>query len=171
MKKQPMMVLILIAAAMVWLPGALSADITVKAFGTHSNEVRLLVDGGLAPNESGWDSDACVWWNGTETYFIIDLGEMVRIDEILMQADNNDTYQLEYSADGNTFQSLMRVEMDHGEVSWGLDTFSSEAENPAYVDALDFQPAEGRYIKIQAVEGDDSFAISEVMVSTSPLEK
>lgn len=57
--------------------------------------VGRIVNGVFAPEGQYWQSDD-IWWNGTSTFINVSLGGRYFISGFTLQADNNDTYRLEY---------------------------------------------------------------------------
>jgi hypothetical protein len=57
--------------------------------------IGRIVNGTFAPEGQFWQSDD-IWWNGTNTFITVNLGAAFVISVFTLQADNNDTYRLEY---------------------------------------------------------------------------
>jgi F5/8 type C domain len=133
--------------------GNVSLGKPVTAEGTVYGNPQLITDGGVAPRE-GWI------WNDTQYAAImaqgsalrVDLGTSYTIEQLIVQADNNDTYAVDTSADGTLWSRLVDVAPVEGA---GLRTrptmtFSS--------------PRSARYLRIWPVSGDWSYSVSEVQV-------
>jgi hypothetical protein len=86
-----------------------------------------------------------------------------------LSLDNNDTYAITYSLDGVSWESLIDISRSIGEVTWGMDTFSTDASNAEYVAAIDFAFVEAQYLSITAIAGDDSYSIGEFEVYGSAI--
>ncbi len=62
---------------------------------------------GLAPKEGGaWNSNRATIFSSRHAFVTFDLGEQRPIEAVAILADNNDTYQLAGSVDGETFTPL-----------------------------------------------------------------
>lgn len=65
---------------------------------------ETIVNGVFLPETTQWD-EGSVWWDTSvdpnPQYITIDLGGFFNIDSFIVQADNNDTYQLEYYDNGS----------------------------------------------------------------------
>ena len=87
---------------------ALGADVTLRgdAFFTAGWGQGLIVpagsvvDGVFLPRGTQWDQGA-VWWDqydGRSAQVIVDFGRQCRIDGLVVQADDNDTYSVRYES-------------------------------------------------------------------------
>lgn len=141
----------------------------MKAFGQYNNSPRLILDGQIPEQGSAWNGDGCVWWEADTVYFIVDLGGDYRVENLLLQVDNNDDYRVEYSPDGKSFHSLVSVSQDFGEIGDGMDTMSSDPASPDFIEGLKFSPVTARYLKISGLNGDNAYAVSEVQVTGAPV--
>ena len=138
--------------------------LSAKGFGEYGNNVGVLIDRSIPPEETEYMDPACVYWHTAETYFIIDLGTVVRIEGITIQADNNDDYILEVSEDGKKYSPLLFISSDWGEIGFGMETISTVKGDPEYVPEAALAPTRGRYLKLSAGGGDAAYAASEVLV-------
>lgn len=137
----------------------------IKAYGPINHPASLLIDGNTVEKETEWQDAAGVWWEAPEVHFILDLGKRCLISDLMLQADNNDDYQIEYSLDGTAYKPLMLITEGMGEAGTGFDTFSSVAGTAGYLAALDFaKPVEARYLKISGRGGDSNYALAEIVV-------
>lgn len=137
----------------------------IRGYGSINHDAALLIDGALVAAETEWQDPAGVWWEDPGVYFIVDLGKKCRVSDIVLQADNNDDYRIEYSLDGTGYKLLLQVTDPMGEVGTGFDIFSTDAGTPGYIKALDFaKPVEARFLRISAKGGDNMFAITEIEV-------
>jgi len=140
----------------------------VKGYGQFQNQPGSLTDGILAPHGGAWDGPECLHWTELTTYFVIDLGKPIDIAELLVQADNNDDYLIEASADGRKYTKLLLIKESHGTAESGMDSFSSDAKQASFIEDLDFKPARARFLKISAILGDDQYALAEIQVVAAP---
>ena len=133
------------------------------------NGQEILVRDGFTPVEgSFWQNDT-VWWAGQTgpggVVTTIDLGVIQQISDLLVSVDNNDTLQIDWSIDGKTWNSLTTIEWFYGEISDGMDTFSTELGHPEYEPGIDFAAVNARYLRCYAVLGDNFFSIGEIQVN------
>jgi hypothetical protein len=114
-----------------------------------------LTDGVFLPAGHQWDQ-ATVWWDRTHpdssaNSIEITLGSSVLLNNLVVQADDNDTYQIEYF-DGATWNLAWDIPAVGG---WGMQTRDSGPLPPFTASALRFT----------ATGGDDLFAVSEIQAS------
>jgi len=137
---------------------------SVEGEGIFINTVRLLIDGQSPPEGSAWNSDHNIYWQRTDTYFILDLGGDFTISGILLQIDANDDYNIDYSSNGIDYIPLVQIRENHGEIVSGMDTMSTIPGDPHFVADLELEPVSARFIKVTAIAGDSKYALSEVQV-------
>lgn len=137
--------------------------------GEVNGVTTLILDGRLPDEGEPWNSDRCVWWEQTGVSLLIDLKQPKLVRDIHLQVDNNDRYDVDYSLDGIRFRNLFHILEDHGEISDGMDTLSSEEGNPEYEPAIDFKPVKARYLRVRAVGGDGMYAVAEIDVVADPV--
>lgn len=137
---------------------------SVEGEGIFTNSVRLLIDGQSPPEGSAWNSEHNIYWNRTDTYFILDLGGDFTVSGLLVQVDGNDDYNIDYSLDGTDYVPLIQIRENHGDIASGMDTMSTVPGDPHFVVDLEFEPVSTRFIKVTAVAGDSKFALSEIQV-------
>lgn len=139
---------------------ALNADVTLHGDfftggwgGTTVVGAETITDGVFLPENTQWDIGT-VWWDehglaqGEEPYITLDLGGLYNIDSFIVQADNNDTYQLEY-LDNGSLEWVDVVSLS----GWGMmtrpeiflpDTITTSA------------------LRFFATGGDDYYSVSEI---------
>ena len=127
-----------------------------------SGSLARLNDGTFPGEGTAWNSGATVYWNGIGKVFTLAFNDLYRIDGVSLSIDNNDTYALEYSTDDRNWSALFSVGANLGEIGWGMDTMSTVATDPEYIPLIAFSPVQARYVRIAAVQGDNSYAIGEV---------
>jgi len=113
-----------------------------------------MLDGRRVDNGGRWDASGNTFWRDRGQRFVIDLGQRVELADLRLQLDNNDSYLIEHSRDGKRFEKLLKVPAGAGKVRWGIDSFSTVATDPEYIDGLDFTPLNTRYLRISALDGD-----------------
>lgn len=135
----------------------------VSTNGNGFNGSLTRLNDGTFPGEgTAWNSGATVYWNGVGKVFKFAFDDLYRIDGVSLSIDNNDTYALEYSTDDRIWSALFSVGANLGEIGWGMDTMSTVATDPEYIPLIAFSPVQARYVRIAAVQGDNSYAIGEV---------
>ena len=118
---------------------------------------------------TGWADSRCVYWNGTGPYFVVDLGGQYKVQDIVVQVDNNDGYKIDYSTNNTTYTNLLTISSSYGNVTYGMDTMSTIFGDSEYISQIDFSPVTARYLKIYATGGDNSYSVSELDAYGSPV--
>ncbi len=145
------------------LANAAPINTVVSTVGNGFNGSLTRLNDGTFPGEgTAWNSGATVYWNGIGKVFKFAFNDLYRIDGVSLSIDNNDTYALEYSTDDRNWSALFSVGANLGEIGWGMDTMSTVATDPEYIPLIAFSPVQARYVRIAAVQGDNSYAIGEV---------
>lgn len=137
--------------------------------GEFNNIVDLVLDGRMAREGSDWNSADCVWWEQShEAALVIDLRSVRLVRDVRIQVDNNDDYEIAWSADGKLFRKLFQLGAGTGTVSLGMETFSTVKGEPEYEATIDFRPVKARYLRIRSVSGDGMYSVSEIDVVADP---
>ncbi|MBN1552371.1 hypothetical protein JW979_12935 [bacterium] len=139
--------------------------VSVKGSGEFKNTETLLIDKDFPVEETVFDGPGCVYWFSPETSFVFDLGEICLIDNLTIQVDNNDRYQIDFSEDGMNYKPLLTIHEDFGKVEDGMDTLSTDPENAQYAEGMKMEPITARYLKVTGSEGDANFSFSELNVT------
>lgn len=137
---------------------------SVEGDGIFNNSVKILIDGQAPPEGSPWDSPHSVYWENTDTFFLLDLGGVFQITGFLVQVDGNDDYNIDYSVDGIEYFPLIQILEAHGNIASGMDTMSTVLTDPQYIADLEFESVSARFVKIYATGGDNRFSIAEIQV-------
>ena len=138
--------------------------VRITGTGEFEHDANLIIDGRIPFEESAGNEAQNVFWEDPEVSFVIDLGDIYEVTGIVIQADTNDDYMIEYSVNGEDYVILTEILSTDGEVLEGMDTMSSIPEHPEYIEDLEFFPLRARYIRIFATDGDDQFSLSEFQV-------
>ena len=163
MKKYPMLLLMMLTIYIMSVSNAaatnvaLNADVTLHGtFFTDgwgsglTVDADSIVDGLFLEEGTQWDQGA-VWWDSHKEsgqYITIELGGIFNIDSLIVQADNNDVYQIAYLND--TFSEWTDIDALDG---WGLMTRNEFSfANPITTSSFRFF----------ATAGDDFFSVSEI---------
>ncbi|VEN73678.1 exported hypothetical protein [Candidatus Desulfarcum epimagneticum] len=167
----------------VFLPGdSIIANIPCDIISSQEPflSTEKLTDGVFAPDRLKWTHPENFSWH-KETdygrslrYFLFELPEPADIYNINVQVDNNDSYLIEYSIDGENYEFLAIVDPSHRkpDVRWGMKTVSSHPESPYYVEGMfpnDKRGVTARFLRISAFGGDNEYAVNEFQVFDEPI--
>jgi hypothetical protein len=142
---------------------------SAAGYGGYNHSPALIIDTVIPSEGTVWTDSRCVYWNGTAPYFIIDLGAPYRVQDIVVQVDNNDNYKIDYSTDNISYTNLFTVQIGYGDIGNGMDTMSTVSGNGEYVPGIDFAQVTARYLKIYATGGDNMYSVSELDAYGSPV--
>ena len=138
------------AGASVTLNGTFFTDNGVWSLGTNAAP-NDLVNGVYQPNGQQWNFNS-VWWNGASNplnNIVIALTGSFLITDLKIQADDNDSYKVEYWGSDWAWHDAWTVPAPGG---WGLQTTGPEAVSPFVTNAF----------RLTAVAGDGYYAISQL---------
>jgi hypothetical protein len=124
--------------------------------GAAAYEPRLLLDAPLLPEGSATSVATVVALDNVGDPLVVDLGRPVRFRGLLLQADGNDVYWVESSADGQAWTPVWRVPTAYG--APGLRTRTK---------TLDAQ-VEARFVRVRATAGDGVFAVARLRLYPEP---
>lgn len=118
----------------------------------------LVTDGIFMPIDTDWNVNS-VYWYGTATNLVIDLGGLYNISGLIVQADDNDTYAVDYwNAGSSTWVRAYNV--PYSSTSWGLKTRPNPND---FTQQYPLAPAiTTDKLRIEATSGDDGYSVSEV---------
>jgi hypothetical protein len=127
----------------------------------HSSDARrrvgALTDGRKGREGDTWKSLATTPLAGSETYVTYDLGQKAHVAAAWLQGDNNDSYEVQISPDGERFETLWVAPPVHQS---GLRTRHTKDLS-----------AEGRYVRLHPKSGDGFFGVTELQLfSTVPAD-
>lgn len=73
---------------------------------------------------------------------------------------------------GDRRRARRRIDIlpEFGEADWGLDIFHMGPEGDSRQTELVFTPVKARYLRLQALEGDQLYSIAEFQVFGKPIE-
>jgi len=122
----------------------------------------LVTDGLFSPARTNWQIDS-VWWHEYDTLgarrIEIDLQGTFTLTGAIVQADNNETYLLQYLDTSNVWQLLWTVPAINTD---GVETRPDPNDNAAI---FGFAPVEAQAVRILAGQGGDQyFSVTEVQV-------
>jgi hypothetical protein len=114
----------------------------------------VLTDGKKGREGDGWKSKATTPFKDSRSFVDFDLGSEQSVRAAWLQGDNNDSYQVSISSDGENFKSLW-VGGPHR--SGGLRTRFATNLN-----------GQGRYVRLAPESGDGFFGITELQLFSTP---
>ena len=143
---------------------ALNAPVTLNggSFGTggggwtggtaiDATAISSITDGLTFTSPHQWNVDT-VWWdesNQSGLYLEIALGGSYLINQLIVQADNNDSYRIDYSNAGSAWITAWAIPATGG---WGMQTRDSGLLSAFSADTLRFY----------ATGGDSLYSVSEI---------
>lgn len=127
------------------------AGVVVNGYGSYTHSAGIISDSVIPPEGVDWRDARCTYWNGTATYFVLNLGNAYNLDHITASVDNNDDYAIYYSMDSIAWAHLYSIPRGAGNISWGMDTFANIPVS-----------ASAGYLKIYATGGDNMYSIGEL---------
>jgi hypothetical protein len=164
MKKFYLVICMLFAASFTLTAeaGNIALGKTVTAIGVYGTSqgtwtyyppamASSLTDGLFVPEQQQWNKDS-LWWNGRKNpanEIVIDLDGWFRIDNFVVQADNNDVYRIDYK---NSEGNWLTAHQVNSVASWGLVTRDIDLDASIWTDALRFV----------ATSGDSFHAVTEI---------
>jgi hypothetical protein len=115
-----------------------------------------------------WQSETA-WWTGFADSVTYTLSAPALITGLTVSLDNNDSYVIEGSTDGDTWATLLFVGASVGNVGGGMDTFSTLLANPQYDAGLSsiFNPMTASMVRITAVDGDALNSVGELALTAA----
>jgi hypothetical protein len=113
-----------------------------------------LTDGVLAEEGRDPTAEAASPMTGARPYVEWDLGEPTHLVAAAVQADNNDSYRISVSMDGKSYVP-----------AWAVDPVSEHGLRERLTRDLD---ATGRYVRFEALSGDQLYAATEVRAYSEP---
>lgn len=122
------------------------------------------------PAEWQYWQDETAWWMQFTDSVTYTLSAPTLINGLTVSLDNNDSYVIEGSLDGDTWSTLLFVGASIGSVGGGMDTFSTIASHPQYDAGLAgiFNPMTASLVRITAVDGDALNSVGELAVTAVP---
>lgn len=148
---------IIVLALPVWAGNvALNKPITYDGTFVDGMDGRV-VDGVFMPRSTPW-SVGSLYWYGLSPNIIIDLQGTYKIDSMIVQADDNDSYRVEYW-NGLAWQTAWDVP-NYDAYGWGLQTRPNpDNDNEKYVLPA---PITTNLLRFYATDGDGGYSVSEI---------
>lgn len=125
------------------------------------------------PVEEQYWQEETAWWTGFTDSVTYALSAPTLISGLTVSLDNNDSYVIEGSTDGDTWSTMLFVGASVGNVEvfpGGMDTFSTLASHPQYDAGLAsiFNPMTASLVRIMAVDGDSANSVGELALTAVP---
>lgn len=117
------------------------------------SHIRRMDDGIASAEGDLWNGEQATIFKSQAGFVVYDLGSIVPVDTIYLQADNNDTYVLTSSLDGKTWTPL-----------WVAPTASGAGLRERLVGRLN---GTARFVKIVPGMGDGAYSIGELQIFSS----
>lgn len=148
--------LLLVSSLVGTVNAGLITSVDTTATGSFKGSLLSISDGIIPVEKTRWsDSKYNVYWTDYESIFTIDFGQLYAVDDIVVSVDNNDNYEIQYSADGNNWISALFISAANGDIWSGMETFSTISGDAGYEASFDFADSfEAQYLKIYAVSTD-----------------
>lgn len=137
-----------------------TVEINGGGFGTWSStwgsgtlsSLATVTDGIFLPTGQQWNNNT-VFWNGTSggdinNFITISLASLSNVNQLKLQADNNDDYLIQFRNASHQWQDLATISPHR---SWGMDLGGATLTTPIQTDAF----------RIRSVGGDGYYSVSE----------
>lgn len=147
----------------------LITPVAVSGTGNYNNSPDLIIDGVFPAEGSIWTGATNVHWVGSTPVFTLDLGSIYQITDVTLSIDNNDDYVLQWSANSVAWENLFTISKFYGEIGSGMDTMSTDHNNPEYIPGLDFSVVQAQYLRFFATGGDNLYSVGEIQAFGSPV--
>jgi hypothetical protein len=119
-----------------------------------------VTDGVFVPTGQQWNTGTIYWngtWGGDTSNFVqIDLSAPAIVKSIILQADNNDMYGIQYRDIGGNWHGLATADVYGG---WGMWTRPDISVSPVVASAF----------RIASVAGDSYYSVSEFQAIGAPV--
>ncbi len=135
---------------------------TVTGSGALSGTLSNIVNGVFLPEGTIWNSSSTVSWNGLTPYMTIDLGGTFTINSLIVQADNNDTYQVSYFNPGTQTWAVawsVPAPMTYAGIETRGAVNGVAGQTDPYVLST---PITASMLQVSATSGDNMYAVSQV---------
>ena len=93
---------------------SLLTPVSVSSTGQFDNDISLVFDLEVPDRGTGFNTASNVFWQGNATQFTFDYGGLSTVSNLLIAADNNDSYLVEYSTDGVNYLDLFEFLVGDG---------------------------------------------------------
>jgi len=163
MKRKTILLSLAMVFLMLMMVGVAAADnvalnkpITYNGTFGGGTDGRV-VDGVFMVRGAPWQTGS-LYWYGTVPNIVIDLQGFFKIDSMIVQADDNDAYRIDYW-DGSAWQTAWNVP-NYDSYGWGLQTRPNPADNTEkhFLAA----PITTDKLRFMAVSGDSCYSVSEI---------
>ena len=132
---------------------------SISGTGDYHNGLTPLTNNSF-PNETESWSTNTTWWMGTSPQFTFLFDQML-VEEVTLSVDNNDSYQVQYTADGLIWSNLFDIKSTDGESKMGMDTMSSDSTDAEFISSIDFSSQTAVGLRVFATSGDNHYSVGE----------
>lgn len=127
----------------------------------YGADPSTLTDGAFLPASTPWQVDTVYWWDVDATVEIDLLGAH-ELREVVIQADDNDDYVLEYWDELRGTWRLLWAVPDQDRIGFGMQTRPDHTDvTETFVFAT---PVVTDRIRVRGTGGDESYAVSELQL-------
>ena len=133
--------------AQVGTYGSGIGDSAGAVYGGGLASLDSVTDGTYTPLGQQWNYGS-VYWSGLDSGVTITLSHLASVSRLVLEADNNDNYRIEFLDRANVWQSLTTVETDKAEPGQNL------------YGGLLATPVQARAFRISAY-GDNHYSVAE----------
>lgn len=144
-------------------------------------DAGTVTDGIFLPRSTQWDQGA-VWWDshdGQDRYMEIDLGHLYRIESFIVQADDNEAYELYYWDEDTGSWLLAWTVPDYDVYGWGMQTRPNPDDDteryvlaePIVTSKLKFNgnnPSSDLYFSVSEIQAFGERAVIQVGIDIKP---
>ncbi|MDD5295327.1 MAG: hypothetical protein PHU46_00310 [Rhodocyclaceae bacterium] len=127
----------------------LNATVTAASGGFNGAPLSTVADGILRGNGTQWQNGT-VWWNGTSPVLDLQLQSKAAITGFFVEADNNDTYRIDYMGGDSLWHTAWDVPYAYN--SGGMNARAITLGSAIVASELRFY----------ATAGDNSYSVSEI---------
>jgi len=128
----------------------------VTGSGSLNGTLSTITDGVFLAENTQWQTGT-VWWNGTAPTLTMNLGGQFSISGFIVQADNNDTYALDYWT-GSAWALAWAVPVRAN--GGGMSTRPGGANHSLYYTLPSSIVTD--QLRFRATGGDNSYSVSEI---------
>ena len=163
--------LLSLALALATCTAAQAASAPISSWSCTSGVTGCAYAGDDAfPDEWQYWQSETAWWTQFEGSVTYTLAAPSLVNGLTVSLDNNDSYLIEGSLDGQAWSTMLFVGASVGNVGGGMDTFSTLASHPQYDAGLAavFNPMTASMVRITAVDGDALNSVGELAVTAVP---
>ena len=101
-----------------------------------------------------WTDNTAYWFgSGEDRSIVFEFDRVYTVKSFDASIDNNDSYVVQFSLDGKSWDATVSISPDEGGVGWGMDRFQRSVD-----------PTPARYARVFASYGDDLNSVGELKI-------